>query len=38
MKAEAYSLETRNRGQKGFCAQEPHKALLSFTNNAKGEL
>ena len=25
------SLQTRNRGQRGFFAQEPHRVLLSFT-------
>ena len=24
-------LATRNKGQKGFCAQKPHRFLLSFT-------
>ena len=28
---EAGVLPTRNKGQKGFHAQEPHRALLGFT-------
>ena len=30
-------LESRNRGQKGFHAQEPHRVLLSFTVNTGGK-
>lgn len=29
--AAVYSLQTRNGGQEGFHAQEPHRILLSFT-------
>ena len=30
MEAEAYSLQIRNRTQKGFCAQETPRVLLGF--------
>ena len=31
METEAYSLKTRNRGQKGLYVQEPHSVLLGYT-------
>ena len=31
MEAKTYSLKTSKGGHKGFCAQEPHRALLNFS-------